>query len=108
AGITAGKAGGDILHGAVPATGLFAETMQRIVGRSGTALGQQLRPPVQHLLPIGGIVAALRRAGTGLAQRVAPGAEILPGQVFEAGIVAAAVFAHACRSLTAWGCAASC
>ncbi len=112
AGVATRKPCGDVLHGAVPVARLFAEAPHGIVRCALRLLGQQLAPPVEQPLPTAGIVTGRCAGRARMAQGIAPGAEVLPGQGFE--IAAAGVVGRAGHRrpplgwLMAWGCAGSC
>ncbi|MNT35385.1 hypothetical protein D3C72_1714110 [compost metagenome] len=112
AGIAASKACSHFLHGAVPAASLFAEPTHRLFRRCRPGLGQQLTPPVEQVLPTARVVASGGSRHSRVAQGIAPGTEVLPGQVLE--IAAAGVVGRAGHRappqgwVMAWECAGSC
>ncbi len=123
-GVAAGELGRHLLHGAVPATGLFTETVHGLVGRPAGGVGHHLRPPVDRLLPVTLSLGPgrLARRRCGVPQGIAPRTEILPRKgLYVACAAAAARRGHdrppvsgnddsnaASPRLTAWECAGSC
>ena len=123
-GVAAGELRSHLLHGPVPATGLFAEAVHGFIGRAAGRVGHHLRPPVDRLLPVALPLGAggMSRRCRSMPKGITPGTEILPRQGFYIACAAAtARRGHdrppvsgnddsnaALPCLTAWGCAGSC